>query len=88
MEVWVVFQNVNEDPYKSPVRVEFVGVFDSREKAEAACRDELHLLGMCVLNDVAPHETSTDWLKNVCYPKDVPLRRRHTMNVADRQGNQ
>ena len=68
MDVWVVFQNVNEDPYKAPVLTEFQGVFDSREAALAACRTERYLMGRCQLNDVAPHEPSTDWLKDVCYP--------------------
>lgn len=68
MDLWIVFQNVSEDPYKTPVLVEFQGVFDSREKALAACRTERYLLGRCRLNDSAPHETSTDWLKDVCYP--------------------
>ena len=68
MDVWVVFQNVNEDPYKAPVLPEFQGVFDSREAALAACRTERYLMGRCQLNDVAPHEPSTDWLKDVCYP--------------------
>jgi len=68
MEVWVVFQNVNEDPCKSPVVTEFQGVFDSRENALKACRTDRYLLGRCRLNDAAPHESSSDWLKDVCYP--------------------
>lgn len=70
MDVWVVFQNVNEDPHEAPVRTEFQGVFDSREKAVAACRTERYVIGRCRLNDAAPHETSTDWMHDVCYPID------------------
>lgn len=68
MDVWVVFQNVNEDPCKAPVLTEFQGVFDSREAALAACRTDRYVIGRCRLNDPAPHETSTDWLQDVCYP--------------------
>ena len=72
MDVWVVFQNVNEDPYKSPVLIEFQGVFDSRDKALAACHSERYLMGRCAVNDEAPHESSADWLKDVCYPIPDP----------------
>ncbi len=68
MEVWIVLQNVNEDPSKSPVRFEFQGVFDSREKAIAACHSDRYHIGRCRLNDEAPQETTTDWLQEACYP--------------------
>jgi len=68
MDVWIVLQNVNEDPTQSPVRFEFQGVFDSREKALAACRTDRYHMGRCRLNDEAPQETTTDWLQDACYP--------------------
>ena len=68
MDVWVVMQNVNEDPCQPPVLFEFQGVFDSREKAVAACRTDRYHIGRCTVNDEAPHETSTTWLKDACYP--------------------
>jgi hypothetical protein len=68
MDVWVVFQNVNEDPLTPPILIEFQGVFDSREAALAACRTDRYVMGRCRLNDSAPHESSADWLKDACYP--------------------
>jgi hypothetical protein len=68
MDVWIVLQNVNEDPHSSPVRFELQGVFDSREKALAACRTNRYFLGRCRMNEEAPHETTTDWLMDACYP--------------------
>lgn len=67
-DVWIVLQNVNEDPSQSPVRFEFQGVFDSRDKALAACRTDRYHMGRCRLNEEAPHETTTAWLRDASYP--------------------
>lgn len=37
---------------------DFQGVFDSREKAFAACRDESYSVQSAVLNQELPHESS------------------------------
>jgi len=64
-DVWVVFQVHDSGP---PPDWEFIGVFDSREKAVAACRDASYFIGRCAMNDAAPHERTNTWLKVGCWP--------------------
>jgi len=49
--VWVVGQWKHSDPW------EFQGVFDSEEKAVAACRDQWYFIWRTKVNEAMPHET-------------------------------
>jgi hypothetical protein len=73
MEIYIVQQIVAVaspiDGYELeyPPITEFVGVFDSKSKAEAACRDFTYFVaGPIPLNESAPHETTPNW------PRDIP----------------
>lgn len=56
-ELWIVGQSLNgEDAW------EFGGVFDSKEKAVSACRDENYFIGPAELNQQFPHE-AIEWEK-------------------------
>jgi len=46
---------------------DFNGVFDSQEKAEAACKDEFYFVGPATLNESLPDQTET-W-PGCYYPK-------------------
>ena len=65
-EVWIVGQR--SDFTGDTEQWTFGGVFTSREKAVAACRDWTYFCGACDLDDAAPHKVSTDWLREAHYP--------------------
>lgn len=69
-EVWIVGQR--SDVVGASEQWTFGGVFTTKEKALAACRDWTYFTGRCTLDDSAPHETSSDWLKDAHYPIDRP----------------
>ncbi len=48
MELFIVLENKSWD--KEPIVMEFVGVFDSIEKAEAACLGPNFMIGPATLN--------------------------------------
>lgn len=55
--MWIVGQVKDEGkPW------EFQGVFDSEERAVAACRDSSYFVGAASLNEEHPHETTPGWL--------------------------
>lgn len=65
MNLWIVGQ-VKEGK-KAKWYWEYVGVFDSKEKAVDACRDETYFVGPTELNNALPHET-VEW-EGAYYPK-------------------
>ena len=69
-EVWIVGQR--SDVALITEQWTFTGVFTTKEKALAACRDWTYFTGRCVLDDAAPHEPTSDWLKDAHYPIDPP----------------
>lgn len=66
-EVWIVGQR--SDVVGESKQWTFSGVFTSREKAIAACRDWTYFVGACNLDEQAPHEVSKDWLRDAHYPR-------------------
>jgi hypothetical protein len=50
---------------------EFVGVFDTEERARAACVGPEYFIGPCQLNQSAPRETQPDW-PGAYYPNAAP----------------
>jgi hypothetical protein len=66
-EVWIVGQR--SDFTGDTEQWAFIGVFTTRELAIAACRDWTYFVGACNLNESAPHEPSTDWLRDAHYPR-------------------
>ena len=66
-EVWIVGQR--SDFLGDTDQWTFGGVFTSKEKAIAACRDWTYFCGACNLDEAAPHEVSTDWLRDAHYPR-------------------
>ena len=66
-EVWIVGQR--SDFTGETAQWTFAGVFTSKEKAIAACRDWTYFIGACNLDESAPHEVSTDWLRDAHYPR-------------------
>lgn len=66
-EVWIVGQR--SDVTGDTEQWTFSGVFTSKEKAVAACRDWTYFCGACNLDESAPHEVSTDWLRDAHYPR-------------------
>lgn len=69
-EVWIVGQR--SDLAGDTEQWTFSGVFTSKEKAIAACRDWTYFCGACNLDESAPHEVSTDWLRDAHYPIEQP----------------
>lgn len=69
-EVWIVGQR--SDLTGETPQWTFAGVFTSKEKAVAACRDWTYFCGACNLDESAPHEVSTDWLRDAHYPVEQP----------------
>lgn len=69
-EVWIVGQR--SDVSGETEQWTFSGVFSSREKAVAACRDWTYFIGACTVDDQAPHEPTPDWLRGACYPIERP----------------
>lgn len=72
MELWICLQFVRGvydyrigEWEKGHQVFEFAGVFDSEEKAVAACRDENYYIFPSKLNERLPHETIPD---NGYYP--------------------
>lgn len=65
-EVWIVGQR--SDLSGETEQWTFSGVFTSKEKAIAACRDSTYFCGACNLDEQAPHEVSNDWLRDAHYP--------------------
>jgi len=55
MKLWVTGKVLN--PNEGSDKWEFVGVFDTAKKAEAACKDENYFIGPIELNDMLPDET-------------------------------
>lgn len=55
MTLYCVFQF--KGACEAAPHIEFQGVFDSRERAEAACRDETYCVAQETLNQELPHET-------------------------------
>lgn len=39
---------------------EFVGIFDSRDSAIMACKDDMYFVGHVILNEIAPERT-VEW---------------------------
>lgn len=72
-QVWIVGQR--SDVVGETKQWTFGGVFSSRDKAIAACRDWTYFVGACTIDEAAPHEVSTDWLRDAHYPKgnDRPI---------------
>lgn len=66
MDLWIVGKHVRQH---GPLEHswEFIGVFDSEEKAVAACKDESHFIGPAVLNCSVQEETLA-W-PGAYYPK-------------------
>ena len=64
-DLWVVFQVHDNGP---PADWDFVGVFDSREKAVAACRDVNYFIARWVMNYAAPHERTQACWNDGCWP--------------------
>lgn len=66
MKLWVVGKVLS--PRGAVVREwEFVGVFDSEERAVAVCRDEYYFVGSVELNYIAPEDITEHWPKGY-YP--------------------
>ena len=63
MNLWVVGKVFN----KAGTKWEFCGVFDDKEKAEAACHGNNYFIGPIALNQELPLET-IDW-PGAWYPK-------------------
>jgi hypothetical protein len=59
-DLWIVAKNVNDDHGKL-LDVEFRGVFDSEEKAVAACTEWEWWVGPCVLNQDLGTEVRPAW---------------------------
>jgi hypothetical protein len=53
-KLWLVFQFMGES--EVGIVADFAGVFDSREKAIAACRDATYCIQTTELNATHPHE--------------------------------
>lgn len=74
MKLWVVFQftggyyDVRKEEWASGMGTqEFQGVFDSEEKAIAACRDSNYSIAPVTLNELLPHELVS--IDGAYYPK-------------------
>ena len=59
MKLWIVGQFVAEVEHSGQSRVlwEFAGVFDTKEAAIAACRNETYSISEAILNETVPEET-------------------------------
>lgn len=65
-EVWIVGQKVGED-HRAWL---WQGVFSTKAKAEAACRDETYFVGRATIDEELPHE-ETVWAEgDSWYPHD------------------
>lgn len=73
MKLYVVFQNSistydwRKNEYIA-TETEFQGVFDSKEKAEAICKNERYWIGVTDLNEAIPDERQ-DW-EEAWYPHE------------------
>lgn len=56
MDLWIVGQQKNNEKYRE---WDFVGVFDSEDKAIAICKDRSYFFSPIKLNEKAPDETVT-----------------------------
>ena len=66
MNIWLVGQwKGTETPW------EVQGVFDSEQKAIAACVDDQYFIGPLTLNEEMPQETMREW-PGAYYPKAKP----------------
>lgn len=62
--LWLVGQYREDSEHKW----EFQGVFDSEEKAIAACRYSWYFIAPARLNEQVPHETVMTGWPGACYP--------------------
>lgn len=56
MQLWIVQQAKTDDGGAHYV-FEFQGIFDSKDKAVAACRTDQYVMFPATLNESLPHET-------------------------------
>ena len=57
-ELWIVGRYKQGEP--GSIVWDFQGIFDSEAKAIAACRDWTYFVGPVTVNELLPHETSTN----------------------------
>lgn len=63
MKLWIVGRVLRFEPF---IEWDYQGVYDTEEKAIAACSDVSYFVGPTELNNPIPHET-TAW-PNAYYP--------------------
>jgi hypothetical protein len=66
MELWIVGKNIDPDDLRGVW--EFIGVFDSKEKAIEACIKPEYFTGPAILNDALPDERQPEW-PGAFYPR-------------------
>jgi Zn finger protein HypA/HybF involved in hydrogenase expression len=60
--LWIVGATAKQSEGCAVVeRWEFIGVFTTKEKATAACKDEFYFIAPMAMNRPAPHESNVPW---------------------------